>query len=112
MITYHDPQDMDKVNELAAAMDAHGWQGAPLVLINVNGELLTGAHRHTAWMQVFGADFDIPTIALDDVFAEAGLDLATVMADEGCAYIGDGYTVGVVEALPSDVRDAYGIDIH
>ena len=111
MIRYHEPEDMTKVAELAAAMVADGWHGAPLVTI-ADDELLTGSHRHAAWVEAFGDDHDIPTISLADVFAEAGIDLAAVMDDEGCEYIGDGYTVYVIEALPAETRDAYGIDIH
>lgn len=111
MIRYHEATDASHVAELAASMEANGWQGAPLVLLG-ESELLTGAHRHTAYVEVFGSDYGIPTVLLEDLFTDAGLDLATVMEDEGCEYIGDGYTVEVIDHLPVEIRDEYGIDIH
>ncbi len=105
MIRYHEATDANRVAELVASMEVNGWQGSPLVTLG-DGELLTGAHRHTAYVQVFDTDYGIPTISLDDVFTEAGLDLAGVMEEERCELI------YVLDHLPADVRQEYGIDIH
>lgn len=110
MIRYHEATDASKVAELAASMDTDGWRGSPLVAIG--DELLTGAHRHTAYVQVFGSDYGIPVIELADLFAEAGLDLDTVMADEGCTDLSDATMVYVLNTLPGDIRETYGIDVH
>lgn len=109
METLHEVRDEAKVIVLAAHIKRHGWQGAPLV---VEGDrLLTGTHRYAACQLLGMGDGEIPTIAVADLFAEAGLDFAATFADEDR---GDWYhaMVWTLEALPAAVRDEYGIDIH
>lgn len=111
MIRYHEATDASKVAELAVSIEVDGWQGAPLVAIG--DELLTGAHRHTAYEQVFGTDNGIPVVDLADVFAEDGLDYEAVWAKEMTYGYGDTATIiAVLDHLSDDIRDAYGIDVQ
>lgn len=112
MQTYHEPRDMEKVAELAASMEANGWIGAPLVTFG-DDQLLTGAHRYTAAKSLDWSDREIPTIGIEEIFAEAGLDFAAEWAalmDEGMSI--DVATVEVVALLPEAVKAEYGIDIE
>jgi len=109
MDTLHEVRDGAKVIVLAAHIKRHGWQGAPLV---VEGEqLLTGTHRYAACKLIEMPDYEIPTIEIADVFAEAGLDFAAAYEenDYGDWYQSMTYTLGT---LPETTRAAYGIDIH
>lgn len=96
----HGVTDHAKLGELTAAMDEHGWQGAPIL---ADGETaLTGSHRipaaHEAWV-------DIPRVQAGDVCALFGADW-----DE----IKDGDTADVaygrlLDALPTEVIAYLGI---
>lgn len=112
MQTYHEPRDMEKVAELAASMEADGWQGAPLVTIG-DDQLLTGAHRYTAAKSLDWTDAEIPTIDIEELFTEAGLDFAAEWAelmDAGMSI--EVATVEVVALLPEAMKAEYGIDIE
>lgn len=111
MIAYHEVRDEAKVAALAAAIERDGWQGSPLVVVD-DINLITGCHRYAAVRSLGWEDAEIPTVELAEVFDGAGLDLETVMADEGCESIDDAAFVYVVNALPAEVRESYGIDLH
>jgi len=109
MQALHEIRDTAKVIVLAAHIQRHGWQGAPLV---VDGDqLLTGTHRYAACRLLGMADYEIPTIAISDVFAEAALDFAALVEEND---MGDWYQTMVytLACLDDSTRDAYGIDIH
>lgn len=110
MLAPNEITDWGKVDEIEASLRENGWVGAPLVEIDGSGELVTGSHRIEAWRRIYDTDYGIPTIDLSDVFAESGLDLASVMAEEGCEYIGDSATLYVFDRLSADVIATYGID--
>lgn len=110
MRALHEVEDAAKVETLAEAMVADGWVGAPLVVWD--DALLTGVHRYAAAMSLDWTDAEVPTIAVEDVFAEAGLDFAAVCAEEMCDDSNSADLVYVLNVLPAAVRDAYGIDLH
>jgi len=106
MITWHEPENLAKVQALANAMEASGWYGAPLVRWGED-QLLTGAHRYTAAKSIGWPDFEIPTIDIADVFAEDDQDFEALMTEES------GDIVYVIRRyLSAEMSDKYGIDIE
>jgi hypothetical protein len=100
-VAYHSPEDMTKVERIAADMLSNGWTGAPIV---VEGEqALTGAHRLAA-AQI--ADIEVEAVELRDLFADADLDLDEIARDANYDL------VEIVNALPASVKAEYGIDLH
>lgn len=112
MVPYHEVRDYDHLKTLMESMEANGWVGAPLVIWD--GEyLITGSHRYAAAMELGWSENEIPTIELADVFAEAGLDFIELHREYGEPTISDhGILVALVNELPKEIRDKYGIDIN
>lgn len=110
LVPYHEVRDPNKVQALAESMERNGWTGPPIV---VDGEqALTGVHRIAAWRSLGRPDYEIPTIELSEVFAEAGLDMAECHAAWGCPTIDDPAFAQFINELPRSVREKYGIDIQ
>lgn len=112
MIPYHEVHDYKLMKKLMESLEANGWVGAPLVVWE--GEyLITGAHRYAAAMELGWDESDIPTIELADVFAEAGLDFEQLHAEYGYPTIDEhALLVELLNELPEEVREKYGIDLH
>ena len=112
MDTLHRVDDLDKARILAASMERDGWQGAPLV--TDGNQLITGVHRYHAWTELCERPaFEIPTVDIRDVFAEADLDYDTIMAE--MIDSGLDWYIALVEAvrdLPADIANRYGIDVE
>lgn len=106
--TVHEVDDPAKLRKLVASMRKRGWIGAPLVLWD--DILLTGTHRYAAARRV---GIEVPTIDVTEVFAEAGLDFEAIHADYDSPTIDEWfYVVAILDQLPWDIRDKYGIDAH
>lgn len=113
MITYHEITDTKKLKELENSLNRNGWLGVPLVLINDNGELLTGTHRYTAAINIGWIDSEIPTILLEEVFLEDEKDFDAVMLDWDYPTSDSGVFVQMVQAeLSDEIKSKYGIDCH
>lgn len=112
MVPYHEIRDHVHLARLVESLAKHGWIGAPLVIWD--GEyLITGAHRYAAAMELGWSERDIPTIELANVFAEAGLDFTELHREYGEPTISDhGILVALVNELPKEIREKYGIDLH
>jgi hypothetical protein len=96
------------VLEIAKSLESDGWQGMPIVLFN--GFLITGSHRVDALCQAdLDYRFEVPTVDLNDVFEEAGLDLEETMDDESSEEPWDSNFCFVLNALPVNVVEKYGI---
>ncbi|TDC63865.1 hypothetical protein E1258_09465 [Micromonospora sp. KC207] len=113
----HAPEDDAKLGLLIEAMQANGWQGAPVVVIDredADPLAVTGSHRIAAARE---ADIDVPTVDLAELLAEHGVNLAEMITDfEAGGYDTDS---AILEAairgagmLPADVADHYGLDLH
>lgn len=109
---FHAADDTAKVAEIAASIERDGWQGSPLVAWGTN--LMTGAHRHAAWMRVHDRDdSDLPIVQIADLAAEYGNDWETIAAEEGCDSIDSADLVYAIDrAIPAAARAEYGIDVH
>lgn len=108
----HKPEDQDHLVEIIQSIEANGWIGAPLVIFG--DQLITGSHRYAACQALDWSDGEIPTVALEDIFAYCGLDFETLSAEEGNP---DPITdmidfTALLAYLPSAVRAEYGIDYN
>ena len=106
--TYHEADDDAKLKNLTDSMIRHGWVGPPLVKWG-EYDLITGAHRYTVAREL---GLDVPTVDLEDLFAEAGYDFETCWIMTGSPAWGDPAVVELVNMLPEAIRTAYGIDLH
>ena len=100
---FHQVIDRDKLAELIVSMETNGWQGAPLVADG--DQLITGAHRYVASI---AAGIDAPVVDIRDIYPE----WETLHADFGSPTSDDPDYVYAVLELPSDLIEAYGIDVH
>ncbi len=115
----HGADDQEKLEELIASMEANGYEGVPLVAYQQ--QFLTGAHRYEA-VNLLDSRYhahaaertvdSILVIDIADVFEEAGLDFYETLETEGTPDVDDYGFVYVLDALPDDIKDKYGIDIH
>lgn len=110
MQTLHKVQDWQKVESIKRSIEENGWQGAPLVKWDDN--LLTGVHRYEACRELEMHDDDIPTIDIEDVFEEAGLDFEELHAEYDYPTLYDAMFVELIQELPAAIINKYGIDIH
>jgi len=112
----HEVRNQEAVKELADNIKENGWQGAPLVIMGE--QLITGTHRYYAvkLLEEEG-DFlkeDIPTIEIEEVFEEAGLDFEEIMEEYDYPDINFEFMlfVEVIRHLPNEIKNKYGIDIE
>ena len=110
LIPLHNVRDEQRLASLIESIAANGWSGAPLVKWG-DHNLITGSHRYAACKALEWEDRDIPTIDIEDIYAEAGLDFDTLHADHDSPTISDWYDlVRLLNELPQAIRDKYGID--
>ncbi len=110
LTTMHEVRDEAKVSTLMTSIERDGWVGAALVVWD-DSYLITGTHRYAAACRL-GIENEIPTIEIADVFAEAGLDFEALHFEHGSPAFGDTDLVELMGALPTDIREQYGIDLH
>lgn len=103
----HEPTDEAKLERLTKSMIENGWQGAPLVTTEEN-MLLTGVHRSEAWRRAGYADYELPTIDIAELVPGFDAKLADLME-----YM-DWYDamVRIVDGLPQEIINKYGLDLH
>jgi len=78
--------DKQRVDDLAASINANGWQGAPILVMESMGMLITGSHRLAALKALEDDGFDIDD--LGDV-AEPVDDIINAWCEENDACIDD-----------------------
>lgn len=106
----HDAHDDVKLATLTTSMEAHGWQGPPLV---GSGELAaygqdrayTGSHRLQAWKE--NGHGAAPCVYIEDLCEACGISWGALVAEHGDDYEA---VMSVIYALPADVCEAYGLD--
>lgn len=103
MTPLHEPTDYKKLNEITASMEIDGWQGQPILVVDMGDyyQAITGSHRIAAAeiagiepaMQIIDADIDDATAAELELFTmlidakddQDRLDAVTALADMGLA---------------------------
>lgn len=117
LTSYHDVHDEEKLGHLTESMTETGWNGPPVIVHE--GQAFTGSHRIPAAQQ---AGIEVPTVQVENLFAHYGQDLQSAMDD---IYpeplpdwmgrdnrIDDVLTRSNEFGIPSQVIDAYGLDVH
>ncbi len=79
--------DPSRVHSLAESIRANGWQGAPILVAESFGMLITGSHRQAA-LKELDDDFDFDVDELGDV-AEPVDDLINAWCEENDTCIDD-----------------------
>lgn len=111
----HEVRDRDKLTALISSLEAQGWIGAPLVALRpisagYSPQAVTGSHRYAA-AETLG--IDIPVVWLDDLCEEHGVDFHDFWADAQEAELDTEATIiRVLDLLPAEVREHYGLDLH
>ena len=108
----HEVRDLEKLATLTESIEEKGWQGVPLVIWGVYGQLLTGSHRFAAARALEWDYTEIPTIDIEMVFAEAGLDFEAALVEEGNPSFDQWDFARVLDKLPEEIIEKYGIDWH
>lgn len=103
----HDVDDPGKVEKLAAAMEEHGWQGAPIVVLRDYAQAITGVHRLAAAEQ---AGIAVPGVDIEELLDACGIDLWE-RRDDIDAELDEVIRV-LIDELPAEVRETYGLDLH
>lgn len=105
-ITGQPDLDQQHVDNITNNMRAHGWQGAPLVVLPDYARAYSGTHRIAA---AEAAELDeIPAVTLADLFEAAGLDLNTITDENDLSILND--RAEILDHLPDGIRAAYGLD--
>ena len=108
---YHEVEDYAKLAALTESMERDGWVGYPLVAWDDN--LITGAHRHAAYVAAYGDDANVPVVQIADLAALVGEDFLALCEEEGCDGIDSAALVYVLDRCITDQqRNDYGIDVH
>lgn len=115
LVAPHEVRDQAKKLVIAAHIQRHGWQGAPLVL-DGDETLLTGTHRLAAHRLLELPDYQIPTIDIRDIFCEADMWTADDEPMDFDYFCGESYAaddlIYAIAQLPEAIREAYGLDMH
>ncbi|WP_158088815.1 ParB N-terminal domain-containing protein [Thermoactinospora rubra] len=108
----HEVRDEDKLDAIADDMRRRGWHGPPLVVMRDNLSSLTGVHRRAA--AELAELEEIPGVELADLFEACGLDMwEIVVGDESLDdEVAHNDFRRLLDYLPEDVREAYGLDMH
>lgn len=100
---YHQIHDEVKYQVLVESMTRHGWQGMPLV---ADGDcLLTGSHRYPA---ATAAGVEPEVVDIRDIYPEWD----SLHESFGAPTIDEHAYLLAVLALPVEIREHYGIDLH
>lgn len=108
----HEVRDRKKLAQIEAAMREHGWQGAPLVLFDGLGMLVTGSHRMEAATNI--GMHDVPVIELRDILSNCDIDgYDELLVERGCSWTDPESmwlaTETICEQLSEEVREYFGL---
>lgn len=94
-----------RIRELAEALAEDGWEWSPLV---VHGDEVLGGLDHYEAARYLGIDDGVPRVTLEEVFAEAGLDMPDIATPDAEDPHGEFYE-DYLRELPRHIRDKYEI---
>lgn len=96
----------ERIHELAEQMRQMGWQGSPLVVHA--DQVLSGAERYEA-ARFLGREDEVPTISLQELFEEAGMDMPQISSPEGNTDPESDFFEDYLRDLPEHIRDKYEV---
>ena len=97
-----------RLRERARELQESGWTGSPLV---VHGDEVLGWNDDFDAARIVGLEEMVPRITLEEVFAEAGMDMPQISSPEGeepGASEREFYE-DYLRSLPEHIRDKYGL---
>lgn len=98
------PTSEDRIQKLARQMEQEGWTGSPLV---VHGDQVISDQDRYEAARFLGMEDEVPRITLEDIYAEAGMDLPQIGSPEGGPPPGEELFEDYLRELPRHVRDKY-----
>lgn len=105
MESLREATDQTKLEEAKADLEQNGWQGPPLV--SHDGRIITGTYRYAA-ARALGWDLaDLPTVTLEELFTEVGLDMHGVIAEVDYPALDEDEFIEVLKSLPRKVLREY-----
>lgn len=99
-----DDERETRVRALARELERDGWTGSPLV---VHGDQVLGGRDRYEAARFLGIEDEVPRVGLEDVYAEAGMDLPQIASQEGSPSSGEQMFEDYLRGLPRHVRDKY-----
>ena len=99
-----DPDRERRVRALADEIEREGWTGSPLV---VHGDQVVGGLERYEAARFLGMEDEVPRITLEEVFAEAGVDMPQVGSPEGGPSAGEEMFEDYLRGLPRHIADKY-----
>lgn len=90
IMSYHKINEVDpsRVNEIKRSILENGWQGAPILICESHGMMITGSHRLAALKDIYNNEWDFDLDSLGDV-AEPVDDLLDAWCEENDCTISD-----------------------
>lgn len=102
-----DPGELDEgTRALVEELREEGWQWSPLVVHG--GSVVGGVERYNA-ARFLGMEDEVPTITLEEVYEEAGVDFPQVAGPRGEVDSRQEFFEDYLRDLPDHVREKYGL---
>jgi len=107
MDTLHEVRDTEKVQRLAADIEANGWQGAPMV---ADGDLLiTGVHRYAALRELdLEHELDEHTIDIRDLVEDYDAKIEELTTEDEMEWYEA--LIAIIGGMDKGVAEQYGMD--
>jgi hypothetical protein len=102
------PERDARLRERGRALEASGWTGSPLV---VHGDEVLNWNDDFDAARIIGLEDMVPRVTLEEVFAEAGMDMSQISSPEGEERGAPEreFFEDYLRSLPEHIRDKYGI---
>lgn len=94
-------EDAERIRNLARELETEGWKWSPLVVHA--DELWGGLDRYEAAVAM-GMEDQVPHVPLEDIFAEAGMDMPQIAGEENPD---EEFFEDYLRGLPEHIRDKY-----
>lgn len=96
----------EETRALVEELREEGWHWSPLVVHS--GSVVGGVERYNA-ARFLGMEDEVPTVTLEEVYEEAGVDFAQVAGPGGELDSGREFFEDYLRGLPEHIRDKYDL---
>lgn len=96
----------EETRALVEELREEGWHWSPLVVHS--GSVVGGVERYNA-ARFLGMEDEVPTVTLEEVYEEAGVDFAQVAGPRGEVDSGREFFEDYLRGLPEHIRDKYDL---